>query len=213
MSESPEKPRSEWRSPQVMAPIIGAVCTVLVAIIGLISSQTRASQVPVATIVVTVAVTQSAAEAALTLAPTSAATPASTQAAPATAASGASSPNVTLFYDEDSFTVWNNTDSTISLHDVSFRSGGEPWDMSIWGSMADSLPAQKCLRLVDVNTEEPDPPEPCSTPESLHGFFKVGSGEVYWREISEFEVVNDDDETVIATCPMAAGTCPFYAEQ
>jgi hypothetical protein len=211
MSETPET-RNEWRSPQFIAPIIAAVCTVLVAVIGLVSNQARLNQVPVATVIVTVPATEVAGgeSIATPLAATPVPDAASSESASTTEAE-AGTPNVTLFYDEDSFTVWNNTDSTLSLAEVSFRSNGETWDMSIWGSMVDALPAKKCLRLRDVNTREQDPPEACTEAESIHGFFEVGSSNVYWRDIATFEVVHD--ERVIATCEMAAEMCEIYVAQ
>lgn len=213
MSETPET-RNDWRSPQVMAPVIAAVCTVLVAVIGLISNQMRLNQAPVATIVVTVVpATEAAGDAGsvATSAATSIPDAAATPMPASTLEAQSSDSNVTLFYDEDSFTVWNSTDSTLSLSDVSFRSGGETWDMSIWGSMIDVLPAKKCLRMRDVNAEAQDPPEPCTEPESIHGFFEVGSSNVYWRDMTAFEVVQD--EQVIATCEMAAERCEIYVAQ
>jgi len=259
MSESPDpKPmaaadpkHSEWRTPQVILPIIATISTILVAVIGVIPSIIEANKPPALTptpIIIAIIATPVPTNTAVTLeitatfAPTAAPTDRPTQSAPTAAptdnptqspptaapptataipptdvptlapteasaieAAPTSIPNVTLFYDHDSFTILNQSGSRISLEGITFRGESITWDVGPFGGLMRSLPNNKCLRMRDATVGNRQPPAACGS--SMYGFLEVGPTAIFWRG-STFDVVRDNN--VIATCAVDTGTCPIY---
>jgi hypothetical protein len=252
MSEAPTPPTPEpgqksadWRSPQVILPIIATLSTVLVAIIGVLPAILEANKpaaTPTPIVVVLVATTvpaepTQAAPTAVVVIPTSVPMTQPTQAAPtaelvSTAtpvptlaptleptlaptdipsvdAAPTAVPNITLFYDNDSFSILNASGSRASLEGITFRSSAASWDISPFGGLMKALPNNKCLRMRDASVGNRQPPAACGS--TMYGFLEIGPKVMFWKNVDQFEVVRNG--TVIATCEVALGTCPIYVEQ
>jgi hypothetical protein len=132
-------------------------------------------------------------------------TPAPTKIPPTTPTAA---PNVTLFYDQDAFTIFNSSGDHVSLEGVSFRGADMTWEASSFGNPVKELPKNRCLRLRDATVGNRTPPAECGG--QIHGFREVESSVVFWRGDS-FEVLRDG--TVIATCQTAAGKCEIHVAQ
>lgn len=244
-----EHKTSEWRSPQVVLPIVAAMTTIFVAIIGVIPALIEANKPPALTptpiviaiiataqptniIVPTAAVSTDAPAAPPTLVPTDLpptdkptdlpatavptdlpATSAPTDIPPTSAPTDpvivdlapTVAPNVTLFYDQDSFTILNGSGSRISLDGLVFRGETVSWDIAPFGGLMRALPNNKCLRMRDATVGNRTPPSECGN--QMYGFLEIGATAIFWRG-TQFEVVHEDN--VIATCEFAAKTCPIY---
>jgi hypothetical protein len=252
---APEQKPSEWRSPQVILPIIATISTVVVALIGALPSLIEAGK-PAATPtpIVVVLATNAPLEATLvattavptevppsstplpestkvaevlsvptntpepTQAPTNTPLPEPTQIptntpeptqAPTDVPVPATPPNITLFYDHDSFTIMNVSGARASLEGVVFRSSAATWDISPFGGLMKSLPNNKCLRMRDALVGNRTPPAACGS--QMYGFLEIGPKVIFWRDVDQFEVLRND--SLLATCTVAEGTCQIYVEQ
>ncbi|MBK8136091.1 MAG: hypothetical protein IPK52_09655 [Chloroflexi bacterium] len=76
-------------------------------------------------------------------------------------------PNIRLFFDSASLTVYNLRGGTKSLAGVSFISDEVRWESSQWGPIHEDLSNQDCLRLRDFNTSVQTPPAECQILQSL----------------------------------------------
>jgi|GEM_PF-2953958 len=252
-----EHKTSEWRSPHVVLPIVAAMTTIFVAIIGVIPALIEANKPPALTptpIVIAITATAQPTNTSIpalavstdvpaapptntptdlpptdtptdlpatavptlvstdlpaTLAPTLAPTDTPPTSAPTDPvivdAAPTVAPNVTLFYDQDSFTILNGSGSRISLDGLVFRGETVAWDIAPFGGLMKALPNNKCLRLRDATVGNRTPPSECGS--QMYGFLEIGPTAIFWRG-TQFEVVHDDN--VIATCEVAAKTCPIY---
>ncbi len=118
-----------------------------------------------------------------------------------------STPNVKLLYDKAAFNVLNQTDHSMSLAGVTFRSTSGMWDARSWGpSIYISLPAANCLRLRDASSGQHTPPAACAN--HLYGLIEVGKTVMFWVNTDHFDVIRNDQ--TIATCDTAAGECDVY---
>lgn len=245
-SPGPGEKTADWRSPQVILPIIATLSTVIVAIIGVLpaileANKPDATPTPIVIVLVPTTVpvepTQvaptavvvapttvpvfeptntvelvSTATTAPTLVPTLEPTAAPTLAptdAPVVDAAPTAVPNITLFYDNDSFSILNASGSRASLEGITFRSSTATWDISPFGGLMKALPNNKCLRMRDATVGNRQPPAACGS--TMYGFLEIGPNVMFWKNVDQFEVVRNN--TVIATCDAAAGTCPIYVEQ
>jgi hypothetical protein len=112
--------------------------------------------------------------------------------------------SLTLMYDDATFTVLNQSLSTVSLEGVSFRSSIGQWDAAGWGTnIYNSLPSSMCLRLRDFSAGERQPPPSCS---QIYGLIETQGSSLFWLNVDQFEVVVNG--TPLTTCFTAAGTCP-----
>jgi hypothetical protein len=222
---------SEWRTPQVILPIIATISTILVAVIGVIPSIMEANKPPavtptamvIAIIATPVPATSVPVEVAAVspLAPTNAPaatgipTTAPTEIPPTVAptdvppaAEPTAVPNVTLFYDQDAFTIYNMTGGRISLEGITFKGPEASWDISPFGGSMKSLPSNKCLRLRDATVGNRQPPAECGS--TNYAFLEIGPRVIFWRG-EYFDVVRDN--AVLATCQFAAGKCEIHVAQ
>lgn len=100
--------------------------------------------------------------------------------------------------------MFNQSERTLSLEGVEFRSASGNWDARDWGpSVYTSLPLGMCLRLRDASVGQRQPPAPCR--DKIYGLIVVGSSALFWLNTETFEVVRNN--TLIVTCPAEAGTC------
>ena len=116
--------------------------------------------------------------------------------------------NVILLHDDASFTFYNQSNGSLDISNISFRSTNGRWDALNWGpSLAASLPSDNCLRVRDMTTGERQAPPICGT---LFGFQVVGGSALFWLEVDSYEVYSNN--TVIAVCQTSAETCPIFVE-
>jgi hypothetical protein len=246
MTEVPTSPTPEpgqktadWRSPQVILPIIATLSTVIVAIIGVVPAILEANK-PDATptpIVIVLAATPIPVEptqvisttvvvaptsvvplskptdraelvAAVTTAPTLTPTLLPTET-PVVNVEPTAVPNITLFYDNDSFSILNASGSRASLEGITFRSSAATWDISPFGGLMKALPNNKCLRMRDATVGNRQPPTACGS--TMYGFLEIGPNVMFWKNVDQFEVLRNG--SVIATCDAATEACPIYVEQ
>lgn len=250
-----EAKSNEWRSPQVILPVLATISTVLVAVIGVIPSIMEANKpddatptpiviaiiatpipatpVPVTTVPTEVAVVSTDAPTtapratdvpAATVAPTSTPTDIPPTTVPTTVptdvpptaaptdvpptAAPTAVPNVTLFYDQDAFTIYNMTGGRISLEGIEFKGPEASWSISPFGSSARSLPGNKCLRLRDATVGNRTPPSECGS--TNYAFLEIGPRVIFWRG-QYFDVVRDG--TVLATCQFETTKCEIFVPQ
>jgi hypothetical protein len=193
-----EQPPSSLRNPQIVAAIIGAVATLLVAVITVIPTIINSSQTPTPIVVTaTVAPTSNPENSQSTQPPTAILQP-----------TEISSPsNVRVFYDGVSFTLLNESGNTLSLEGVSFRSDAGTWEARNWGaSIYDRLPDGQCLRLRDRSAGQRQPPPACVN--KIFSLIEVGSTAIFWVNVDNFEVVHSGE--VIATCATVGGECGIH---
>lgn len=118
-------------------------------------------------------------------------------------------PNVILLFDDVAFTIYNDTQQTLSLAGVQFRSENRRWDATDWGAgLAASFPSDNCLRMRDATTGNRQPPAICG---NLLGFVEVGGSALFWLEGDTFEVRQNG--TWLATCNTARDRCPVHIPQ
>ena len=116
-------------------------------------------------------------------------------------------PNLKLIYDKASFNVLNQSDHSMSLAGVTFRSTSATWDARKWGpSIYISLPIAKCLRLRDSSSSQRTPPSVCAN--HIYGLIEVGPTAMFWANTDHFDVVRNDQ--TLATCETSAGECEVY---
>jgi hypothetical protein len=115
---------------------------------------------------------------------------------------------VTLFYDQDAFTIYNMTGGRISLEGIEFKGSDVTWNISPFGGSMRSLPSNKCLRLRDATVGNRQPPSECGS--TNYAFLEIGPRVIFWRG-EYFDVVRDG--TVLATCQTAAGKCEIHVAQ
>lgn len=114
--------------------------------------------------------------------------------------------NITLLYDDVSFTIHNPSAETLSVAALRFQSGSGSWDATEWGvSLAEALPTNNCLRMRDVSSDEREPPVICN---NLLGFQMVGGSALFWLETDSFSVMIDGE--TIATCSTDETSCPIF---
>ncbi len=117
-------------------------------------------------------------------------------------------PNALLMYDEVSFTLLNQSTGTLSLEGVVFRSGAGEWDAVRWGgSIYNSIPRGKCLRLRDASVGQRQPPQPCVN--QIYGLIEASGTALFWRNVEQFDVLRNG--AVLATCRVVDTTCAIYA--
>lgn len=111
--------------------------------------------------------------------------------------------NVLLLQDDVSFTVYNQSRSTVSLEGVVFRSSSGRWNARAWGvSIYGNVPPENCLRLRNINSGQRQPPSICS---NLLGLQLAGSQALFWMNTESYDVVRDGE--IIATCSTDADSC------
>lgn len=219
--------RSILLSPQVFAAIITGGIGLIVAFIPILTAN---NNVPEPTIPVAVVITATPMPPTATDAPTDAPeevvvtdegaedstseTAAEPTDVPATAtpipptATPAQQANLTLLWDEVSFTLYNRSGAMLNISDVSFRSSNGNWMASQWGvALSDSVPANNCLRMRDVSSNNRQPPALCG---NLLGFQLVGGSALFWLNVPSFEVL--DGGVVVATCETASGECGIFVQ-
>ena len=115
--------------------------------------------------------------------------------------------NITLLWDNDSFTVLNAAGQKMSLEGVVFQSSSGSWLASQWGNtIYNALPTAKCVRLRDASVGNRQPPAPCAN--NIWGLMQVGRTAFFWKDVSSFDVMLNG--TLLTTCEVAAGTCGIY---
>jgi hypothetical protein len=229
MADEPEKSGSQWLSPGNVVAIVGAVATLLAAVIGVLPNLlgrdepaaivpivvTATPQPPTATPEMPTATPQP--PTATPEPPTATPEPPTTTPEPPTATpepptatpQPAAAPNVVLYYDDVSFTVRNISGGTLSLAGVRLEGGSAAWDASMWGARVhDRLPNGQCLRLRDATVGQRQPPQPCVN--NIFGLMEVGRGAIFWRGGS-FSVLQNG--AILATCALEAGECAVYVPQ
>jgi hypothetical protein len=198
-----EQPPSSLRNPQIVAAIIGAVATLLVAVITVIPTIINSSQTPTP-IVVTATVAPTIQQPTLNSENSQPIQPSTVVPQPTEISEP---PNVRVFYDGVSFTLLNESGNTLSLEGVSFRSDAGTWDARNWGpSIYDRLPDGQCLRLRDRGAGQRQPPPSCVN--KIFSLIEVGSTALFWVNIDNFEVVHSGE--VIATCATVGGECGIH---
>ena len=111
--------------------------------------------------------------------------------------------NVLLLQDDVSFTVYNQSRSTVSLEGVVFRSSSGRWNARAWGvSIYGNVPPDNCLRLRNINSGQRQPPSICG---NLLGLQLAGSQALFWMNTESYDVVRDGE--IIATCPTNEDSC------
>jgi hypothetical protein len=214
MADEPEKSGSQWLSPGNIVAIVGAVATLLAAVIGVLPNLLdRDEPAAIVPIVVTATPLPTATPESPTATPESpTATPESPTATPqpfTATPQPAAAPNAVLYYDDVSFTVRNISGGTLSLVGVRLEGGSAAWDASLWGARVhDRLPNGQCLRLRDATVGQRQPPQPCVN--NIFGLMEVGRGAIFWRE-SSFSVLQNG--AVLATCALEAGECAIHVPQ
>ncbi len=206
-----KSPKSESivTNPQVLVAIIGGVVTVLVAFVGIIPNlvNNQPTATPQPTVIVVTATPQSpiatqiSVETRVTaILPTEAIGSVQSNPPPIQPVTG----NVLLMYDSESFTLINQSDQTLPLEEVVFRSSRGEWDARDWGpGVYNSLPANQCLRLRDATVGQRQPPAPCR--DKIYGLQVVGTSALFWVGVDTFEVIRAGQ--VIATCSVSETTC------
>ena len=210
-----------WSNPQVIAAIIGGIVTVAVTFIGvlptLIGDDDPTPTPPPPTVVVVAATETNLPPTAIVEVQSPTATPEPTivveesqPTEPAQAQQAAPQPtevpNLSLLYDDVSFTVHNISGGVRSLEGVVFRSSTGNWDAYSWGpSLHNSLPANNCLRLRDTTSGQRQPPSQCG---NLYGLILVGQSALFWLNSSTFDVVLNGQ--TVAVCNSADGSCAIH---
>ena len=116
-------------------------------------------------------------------------------------------PNLKLIYDKASFNVLNQSDHSMSLAGVTFRSTSATWDARKWGpSIYINLPVANCLRLRDSSSSQHTPPAVCAN--HIYGLIEVGPTAMFWINTDHFDVIRNDQ--TLATCDTSAGECSVY---
>ncbi len=208
-------------NPQVLVAVIGGLVTIAVAFIGILPTiigNDDPTPTPPPPTVIVVTATQTIVPATATdvsLASTATAQPTDvleetqpTETVPAQQAvvQPTAVPNLTLLYDDVSFTVHNINNGVMSLEGVTFRSASGEWDAARWGpSVYNSLPDDNCLRLRDMNSGQRQPPSVCG---NLYGLILVGQSALFWRNTESFTVSLNGQP--IAECAVAAETCAIH---
>ncbi|MBI1277895.1 MAG: hypothetical protein GC179_07185 [Anaerolineaceae bacterium] len=214
---------SVLKNPQIILALISGVVTIVAALIGVLPHLLPASATPTPTmtpIVVTatalptsipvatnapLADTQIPEPAQPTLISLAVTTPIT--AVPNTSSIPSGAPNVKLLFDKASFNLLNQSDYTISLAGVTFRSTSGTWDARKWGpSIYINLPAANCLRLRDSSSNLHTPPAVCAN--HIYGLIEVGPTAMFWANTDHFDVVHNDQ--TIATCETSSGECDVY---
>lgn len=228
--EKPHPPAgSAWNSPQVIAAAIGGIVTIVVAVVGIIPTLIQQNTAPTPVLATftptfTVSPTDTAlilptdtpsATSPLTVSDTPIPTPTEIRLptipptevpSPEPVLIATPVPNLRLLYDDVSFTVHNFNAGTFSLAGVVFQSASGVWDAAMWGTtLYNSLPANNCLRLRNVESGQRQPPRVCG---NLYGLQLVGTSALFWIHTPTFDVLKNGD--VIATCDTAAGECLIY---
>jgi|GEM_PF-1452625 len=112
-------------------------------------------------------------------------------------------PNVLLLYDASSFTMYNQSAGTLAVDNVRFQSASGRWDTTSWGTgLAQTFPADNCLRMRDVNSASQQPPAICG---ALLGLQLTSGDTLFWIGVDDFDVLVDGE--VIATCLIAESSC------
>jgi hypothetical protein len=222
MSEpKPEKKESPFNNPTVLAALI----TSFMGLMGILITQLPnllpkdsttatplvvvvATAVASATSVPPTATTELVAATSVPL--TNTAIPATLPTTPPPTAAQAQPPNVLLMYDNESFTLLNQSTGVLSLEGVVFRSSAGAWDAVRWGaSLYNSLPNGRCLRLRDFSVGQRQPPPPCVN--QIYGLIEVQGSDLFWLNVDTFEVVRSG--AVLATCTTSADSCAVYIAQ
>ncbi len=205
---------SHARNPQIIVAIIGAITTIGAAVITALAALLSNSNPPAPTstpIVITATPIPAVVE--VTPTPPTLALLASPSPLPlgtpvlftnVPAAVSTSPINMLLLYDDVSFSLLNQSGSTLSLEGVTFRSASGSWDARDWGpSLYTSLPNGMCLRLRDATVGQRQPPAPCVN--KIYGLIVAGRSALFWINTESFEVIRNG--TVLATCQTAEGSC------
>lgn len=208
-------------NPQVLVAVIGGLVTIAVAFIGIlptiIGNDDPTPTPPPPTVIVVTATETEAPPTATDDAPVSTATPQPTDVVEETQPTETALaqqaviqptavPNLTLLYDDVSFTVHNISGGVISLEGVTFQSASGEWDASRWGpSVYNSLPNENCLRLRDTTSGQRQPPSVC---DNLYGLILVGQSALFWINTESFTVSLNGQP--IAECATAAETCAIH---
>ncbi|MEQ8673661.1 MAG: hypothetical protein RLP44_06580 [Aggregatilineales bacterium] len=210
-----------WSSPQVVAAIIGGIVTIAVTFIGvlptLIGDDDPTPTPPPPTVIVVTATetnqpptaTAEVESVASTPEPTTVVEeipPTETAIAQLAAPAPTEVPNLSLLYDDVSFTVHNISGGVRSLEGVVFRSSSGNWDAYSWGpSIYNSLPVNNCLRIRDTTSGQRQPPSQCG---NLYGLILVGQPALFWLNSSTFDVVLNGQ--TVAVCNSADGACAIH---
>jgi len=189
-------------SPQVIAAIIGAVVTILVAVLpsllGNDDTPNPTQSPPVVIVTATLTDVSAAARAADTPMPSQAVI--ATEPTPVTA-------DVLVVWDSATISLVNQTERVINVNDIVFRASDRTWAMNNLGGLAASFPAGTCIRIHDTNARDSAPPPECADAARLHAYIEIGSNDVFWNAPETFEIVRRDQ--VLATCVVAQETCAF----
>lgn len=119
---------------------------------------------------------------------------------------------ITLFYDNDSFYVWNQSGRSIRSNNFKFEAidkdgnvHGERFEGNRWSQFYSRIDNTQCV-AIEITTGRGLRPTECT------GFNAVvtttqNSDLVFWRETSQFRVLWNDSE--VAQCESEAGRCDF----
>lgn len=112
-----------------------------------------------------------------------------------------------LIYDEDRFTVINNSAVYLNLYNLNFRQGDKRYDGRTWETVTDNLnigalPPQQCLQIAGFeDTEGIVTLAECLV---VRSFVTISEEEFFWVE-GEFEVFLRNDS--VATCIASEKSC------
>lgn len=114
--------------------------------------------------------------------------------------------NVRLIYDELSLSIWNMSNTPVNLADLTFDSlNGNlsiyKWDNGYLTASLSGFPAQDCLQVWHVNTQNQPKPSQCQT---RHSWVAVDNSALAWVDVSQFTVRQRGE--VIGVCD-ASGIC------
>jgi hypothetical protein len=221
MSEpKPEKKESPFNNPTVLAALItsfmGLMGILITQLPNLLPKDSTTATPLVVVVATAVASATSVPPTATTELVAATSVPLTNTAIPATVpttpppTAQAQPPNVLLMYDDESFTLLNQSTGVLSLEGVVFRSSAGAWDALRWGaSLYTTLPSEQCLRLRDVSVGQRQPPPPCVN--QIYGLIEVQGSDLFWLNADTFEVVRDN--AVLATCATSAESCAVYIGQ
>jgi hypothetical protein len=217
MSETPKSDNSNRL--QLIIAVVGAMTTVLVALIGVLPNLIeRLAPAPTPTPITIIAVDPTAIPPTLPSVVEPTAISPTTTPLPTQEATVANPPiliptqipfvaNVRFLYDDVSFTVVNISGDRLTLQGVSFTSAIGSWQASQWGgNVYTTLPNGYCLRMRDATVGQRRPPSDCNN--NIYGLMEVGGSAIFWLNTDTFDVQKDG--VLLATCTVASGVCEVY---
>lgn len=110
-------------------------------------------------------------------------------------------PNLEIVFDDTSLTLRNTSSLPLDLNELVLRSDSGEFQATQWGVSADNLAQDQCLQIHE-NATGAQQLSACTT---MLDSQSVGSTELFWLNVSTFDVVYNN--SVIGTCTTSSSPC------